>query len=156
MSHGTKWSDCTCGVIKLQIHWTPGHTNFQPNKCVDKLAKEAAGGALSPAEMLLRTLRKGPLPTNISVTHQVALKATKADWKRRWKKSLHYPTMHAIDQSMPSKRYMQLVQTLDRKQSTVLTQLCTQHILLNYHLFWIQHLETLVCPHCSSIMVETM
>ncbi|KNZ75981.1 hypothetical protein J132_00731 [Termitomyces sp. J132] len=73
------WSDRTCGVIELQIHWTLGHTNFQLNKHVDELAKKAAGGMSSPAEMILKTLRKGPLPTNISAAHQAALEATKAD-----------------------------------------------------------------------------
>jgi ribonuclease HI len=32
----------TKGVVDLQIHWTPGHEKFAPNKHADELAKQAS------------------------------------------------------------------------------------------------------------------
>ncbi|KNZ75276.1 hypothetical protein J132_03696 [Termitomyces sp. J132] len=66
LCQGAKWKGHTCGVIDLQIHWTLGHTDFQPNKRADELAKEAMKGSSSQFACLPKVLWKGPLPTNIS------------------------------------------------------------------------------------------
>ncbi|KNZ77658.1 hypothetical protein J132_04552 [Termitomyces sp. J132] len=51
---------------------------------------------------------------------------------------------------------MDLTKDLDRKESTLLTQLRTGHIALNSHLFCIRRSETPVCPRCGNLVVESV
>jgi ribonuclease HI len=46
-----EWSGQKHRVINLQVHWVPGHCNFEPNKRVDKGAKKAATGDSSKAKL---------------------------------------------------------------------------------------------------------
>ncbi|KNZ77463.1 hypothetical protein J132_05421 [Termitomyces sp. J132] len=77
-------------------------------------------------------------------------------WQRRWKKSPRFPKINRIDDTLPSKGYMRLVQDLDRKQSAILTQFRMGHVPLNQYLFRIKRSETPACPHCRELAVETI
>ncbi|KAG6807924.1 hypothetical protein H0H92_005991, partial [Tricholoma furcatifolium] len=57
LNSGQQWLDKTCGIVDLQLHWTPGHLDFYPNERADELAKEAALGTSSPATQLPAYLR---------------------------------------------------------------------------------------------------
>ena len=65
----------------------------------------------------------------------------------RWNGSQHFP---------PSKKYLWLIADLDRRQASIIFQLRMGHIGLNHHLFRIRKSDTLVCPNCQSITVETV
>ena len=64
--------------------------------------------------------------------------------------------LKTIDNSVPSKKYLHLIADLNRRQDSILFQLCSGYIGLNQYLFYIHKSDTLVCPNCQSIMVETV
>lgn len=144
------------GNIDLQIHWTPAHRNFAPNERADELAKRAAKGSSSAASRLPSLIRNAALPSSIPATRHKHLTALRENWKTRWKKSPRYPLSHSIDKSLPSNKFLYLVDKMSRSQSAILTQLRTGHSPLNNHLFRIRCSETPVCPHCGNLTVETV
>lgn len=154
--NGETWSDRTRNVIDLQIHWTPGHVGFEPNERADEIAKQAAQGVSSDSKLLPVYLRKHPLPQSIPALRQEHLAHLRKQWKSRWKKSPRFPRLNAIDKSLPSKKFLKLVDNLDRRQSAIIAQLRTGHTPLNQHLFRIRRSETPSCPHCQDITVETV
>ncbi|KNZ82106.1 hypothetical protein J132_08289 [Termitomyces sp. J132] len=156
--HGTNnvWKPHSCGVICLQVHWSPGHMDFAPNERADVLAKEAACGLSSPPSSLPTYLQTKPLPLSIPATWQTDLTVTQVLWKRRWKKSPCYRLIHQLDRTLPSRSYMRLTSSLDCHQSAMLMQFRMGHLPLNLHLFRIRHAESPVCPHCRGLTVESV
>jgi ribonuclease HI len=64
--HGTKWKGQRSGVVNTQLHWTPAHMGFGPNKWADEEAKATAqGNSSSPADLPTYLCCK-PLPISIS------------------------------------------------------------------------------------------
>ncbi|KAF5374631.1 hypothetical protein D9615_008911 [Tricholomella constricta] len=153
---GNPWTDRRRRVIDLQIHWTPGHVDFDPNERADELAKTAAQGTTSSTNLLPVYLRRKPLPASIPALRQEHLTALRATWKKRWKKSPRFSAINAIDKSLPSKKFLKLVEYLDRRRSATVAQLRTGHSPLNQHLFRIHRAESPSCPHCLGITVETV
>ena len=153
---GIDWKARDRNVINLQLHWTPGHMDFPPNKRADEEAKLAAQGSSSNVNDLPAYLRRKPLPHSVSALRQEHTILLQKNWKRRWKTSSRYSSLRAIDRSLPSKKFMKLVRNLDRRQSAIIAQLRTNHIPLNHHLFRIHRSETPVCPHCQEFIVETV
>ena len=49
---GDKWKGRKRGVVDLQIHWVPGHLDFEPNKQANEEAKKVAQGQSSNAKFL--------------------------------------------------------------------------------------------------------
>ena len=143
---GIDWKARDRNVVDLQLHWTPGHLDFQPNERADEEAKLAAQGSSSNVNDLPVYLRHKPLPLSVSALRQEHTTLLQKNWKRRWKTSPGYSSLHVIDQSLPSKKYMKLVHNLDRCQSAIITQLRTNHIPLNHHLFCIHQSKTPLPP----------
>ncbi|KAG5725032.1 hypothetical protein E4T56_gene12430 [Termitomyces sp. T112] len=114
------------GIIKLQVHWAPGHLDFGLNERTDELTKEAAMGSSSPPHDLPVYLRTKPLPTSTTAVRQADLVASQVIWKRRWKKSTRSPFIRLLDHTLPSRSYLHLVSDLDRRRSALLTQLRDQ------------------------------
>ncbi|KNZ74022.1 hypothetical protein J132_08676, partial [Termitomyces sp. J132] len=106
---GKKWTACTRGATDLQVHWTPGHIGFGLNVRVDELAKDAAQGTFSDPKTLPVYLQSKPLPASILATRQCMLTDIEGLWQRRWKKSLRFPKINRINDTLPSKGYMHLV-----------------------------------------------
>ncbi|KNZ77262.1 hypothetical protein J132_05972, partial [Termitomyces sp. J132] len=73
---GTEWSPHTKEVILLQLHWSPGHKGFIPNKWADQLAKEAASGESSLQSVLPAFLHQKTLPISIPAWQQAELTVT--------------------------------------------------------------------------------
>jgi len=115
--------------------------NFLLNERADKLAKAAALGPSSPQNHLPKFLQTKPLPHSIT---------------RRWKASPRFSLIRTIDKSLPSNKFLKLIDPLDRRQSAILTQLHTSHAPLNHHLFRIQHSKSPSCPHCQGLTIETV
>jgi hypothetical protein len=130
--------------------------DFEPNERADEGAKAAAQGNSSRPEDLPAYLRRKPLPLSISALRQSNLEQLRKRWKRRWKSSPRYNHAKLIDSSLPSNKFLHLVNSLDRRQSAIIAQLRTGHVPLNHHLFRIRCSETPSCPHCQGIMVETV
>jgi ribonuclease HI len=152
---GDDWIGRKHGVIDLQIHWVPGHCGFEPNERVDEEAKKAAKGESSDTKLLPPLLRKC-LPISISAIRQENTAKLKKRWERKWKTSAREALLKTIDNTAPSKKYLRLIKGLDRRQASLLFQLCSGHVALNHHLFRIRRSETPSCPHCRGITVETV
>ena len=156
LAEGNAWRGKTKGVIDLQVHWVPGHSEFAPNEKADEEAKKAAQGDSSDAKSLPKFLRKR-LPLSISALRQGHMGKLKKCWERRWKNSPRAKLLNSIDNTAPSKKYMKLIAGLDRRQTSILFQLRTGHVGLNQHLFRIRKSETPVCPNCQErLAVETV
>ena len=80
----------------------------------------------------------------------------KKRWQRCWKSSKRENLLRSIDNSAPSKKYLQLIHDLDRWQASILFQLCTGHIGLNLHLFRICKAKSPACLLCQGITVESV
>jgi hypothetical protein len=152
---GEVWTGRKRGVIDLQIHWVPGHCDFEPNERADEEAKKAAQGDSSITKSLPPLLRKR-LPLSIPALRQNHNAKLTKRWTRRWKKSPRYNTLKSIDNSAPSKKFLHLIKNLDRRQASILFQLHTGHIGLNQHLFRIRRSETPLCPHCQDTSIESV
>jgi len=63
-----------------------------------------------------------------------------------WKKSLRYKKMRQIDQSLPLDKFLEITSSLNHRQTSVLTQLRTGHILINKHLHRIGKSDMPYCP----------
>ena len=110
---GEHWVGRKKGVINLQLHWVPGHRDFEPNERADEEAKLAAQGQSSIAKSLPALLRKR-LPLSISSLRQSHADKLKKRWRRRWKSSARENLLRTIDNSAPSKKYLRLIAGLDR------------------------------------------
>lgn len=153
---GVNWSGRKKGVFELDLQWVPGHMGFAPNEKADEEAKTAAQGRSSETRTLPVTLRHGPLPASVSALRQEHRAHLTRVWTKRWKKSPRYQRLHTLDRTTPSKKYIRLIDGLSRRQASILTQLRTDHIPLNRHLFRIRRSDTPSCPHCKGITVETI
>ena len=65
-------------------------------------------------------------------------------------------TYRSIDISTPSKKWMMLVQSLSRKQASIIMQFQTVHIGLNKYLHHIKHSDTPNCPNCNANTTKTV
>jgi ribonuclease HI len=152
---GDDWVGRKRDVVNLQVHWVPGHRDFEPNERADEEAKKAAKGDASEAKLLPSLLRKC-LPLSVSALRQNNMAKLLKRWTRRWKSSPRESLLKTIDNTAPSKKYLRLIRDLDRRQASLLFQLRSGHIGLNHHLFRIRRSETPSCPHCRGITVETV
>ena len=155
IADGVQWKGRSRGVVDLQLHWVPGHCDFEPNERADDEAKLAAQGSSSNARFLPPLLRK-KLPLSISALHQENNEKLKKRWQRCWKNLERENLLRTIDKSAPSKKYLRFISGLDRRQASLLFQLRTGHIALNQHLFRIHKAESPASPQCQGITVETV
>jgi ribonuclease HI len=155
LARGETWKRRSKGVVNLQVHWVPGHSDFAPNERADEEAKKAAQGDSIDVKSLPKLLRKC-LPLSISALRQNHLSKQKKRWERRWKSSPRANHLRSIENSAPSKNYIRLIAGLNRRQSSILFQLRTGHVGLNHHLFRICRSETPICPNCQGFAVETV
>jgi len=65
-----------------------------------------------------------------------------------WVKSPWKGWMDKIDDKLPLHSFLMATSHLSRAQASVLMQLCTRHILLNYFLHKISKVNSPVCPTC--------
>ncbi|KAI0784694.1 hypothetical protein C8Q75DRAFT_724030 [Abortiporus biennis] len=108
---GESWKPKSRNVFELLVGWVPGHNDIQENEDVDKEAKEAAQGKTSIRTKLPSYLRRS-LPISIAAAKAEYRKTTQRRWKWLWKKSHRYHRTYMIDQSLPSKLFMKLTESL--------------------------------------------
>ena len=83
-------------------------------------------------------------------------KRLKKMWQCRWKSSEREKLLCTINNSTPSKKYLQLISCLDHWQASLLFQLHSGHIGLNHHLFHVCKSKSPACSKCQGITVETI
>ena len=124
------------------------------NKAADELAKHAAIHGSSGKNRLPKILQKG-LPISLSVIKQWISEETKKDTKVWWKELKHYRRIKSIDPSLPSWKFIKATNGLNCKQTCILTQLHTDHIPLNAHLYQIKKAAMPYCPNCLNTTETT-
>ena len=100
-------------------------------------------------------LRK-PLPVSLSALRQESKSKIQRLWARHWKTSPRCHHMSGIDKSVLSKKWMKLVKPLSCKQTSIIMQLRTGHIVLNKHLHQIKRSDSPHCPNCDENAIETI
>ena len=64
-------------------------------------------------------------------------------WTNQWKQSPRYARAKTIDPSMPSNKFIRLVSSLPKRQTSIYTQLRTRwHVPLNHHLHRIKRSDS--------------
>ena len=117
VAEGNQWKGKTKGVIDLQLHWVPGHCDFEPNEWADEEAKLATQGSSGNARFLPQMLCKKPL-LSISTLHEENKEKLKKRWQCHWKFSERENMLRTIDNSTPSKKYLCLISGLDHHQAS--------------------------------------
>ena len=132
--------------MEISFTWIAGHKGSIGNEAADELAKQAAEFGSSNNDLLPPFLRR-KLPDSLSAVKQQIDNDTK-------KRSKRYRRIKFIDSSFPSSKYIQATSGLNRRQTSVLTQLRTGHIPLNGHLFRINKTDSPHCDHCPNTMED--
>jgi len=117
----------------ISFTWIAGHMDLIGNKRADTLAKDASENGSSLKTKLPPFLQKR-LPISISAIKQMIQEEIKINCKWWWIESPRYRQMKQIDPLLPSNKYLKITSSLNRRQTSILTQLCTGHTPLNQHL----------------------
>jgi len=133
---------------QLSFTWVAGHMNSTGNERADVLAKEAAEFGSSLENDLPIFLRR-QLPISISAVKQEISAKIKILMKEWWKKSPRFKKTRRIDPSFPSDKYITITSSLNRRQTSILTQLRTGHAPINAHLHRIRKNNTPNCPQAT-------
>jgi hypothetical protein len=118
------------------------------NERADALAREAMEHGSSPGNNLPIFLQC-QLPISISAIKQSIGMNIKAMVKKWWTKSLRFRKMRLIDPLLPLDKYIKITSSLNRRQTSILTQLHTGHAPINKHLHKIQKIESPNCPQAT-------
>ena len=137
---------------KLQVTWVPGHAGSRGNEAADEAAKQAAQGTSSRRSDLPAQIkgRKGLLAGTSAIRQKLTREARKA-WTAEWTKSPRYRGFRRFEKGERGGRYEHLISRLRRNQMSIVTQLRTNHIPLNFYLHRIKKAESTDCPHCPGI-----
>jgi ribonuclease HI len=142
--------------IALTIRWTPGHCGIEGNERADDEAKTAAEGPHGSTDAaLLPDFTQNPIPRSVAAIQQAFEARTRQRAIKRWRRSKRYNTSKAIDDSMPSNKFLKLVHSMPRNQSTLLIWLRTGYAPLNYHLHRIHAIDSPECENCRTETAET-
>ena len=117
-------------ISSISFTWVAGHEGSTGNERSDTLAKEAAQHGSSPIEDLPTFLHQR-LPASISAIKQSITADIKRQVKEWWRRSPRSIKMRHIDPSLPSDNYLKITNKLNRRQTSLLTQLRTGHAPLN-------------------------
>jgi ribonuclease HI len=135
--------------MALTIRWVPGHEGVRGNEEADRLAKMAALQGSSDGRKLPGPLRK-PLPQSKAAAARRIYADLQDRAKKIWRDSARYEKWRHIDRSLPSGRFLKLVEGLTRHQASLIMQLRSGHAPLHDHLHRINAVDTASCPGCGS------
>ena len=123
------------------------HDGVQGNECADSKARAVASEGSSLEDELLGTLREHTLLYSLTMLSSAFREALQDRWKSTWAKSPQKGWMDKIDDKLPSHSF--LTSHMSRAQASILMQLRTGHIPLNYFLHKISKVKSPVCPACQ-------
>jgi ribonuclease HI len=140
----------------LTFRWTAGHVGIAGNELADKEAKCAANGTSSDKK-LLPTLLRRKLKINSAALKTDHHEKIMKNWKKRWRKSARGSKMVTLDNTTPSKIFLNAISdtSITREASSILSQLRMGHIPLNGYLYKFKLVDSPRCPACGAA-VETI
>jgi len=138
-------SSTTTASSDISFTWVAGHMKSIGNERADTEAKRGALDGSSSPNRLPPFLHQ-QLPTSISAIKQAIAADIKKQANTWWSNSPRFIRMNIIDPSLPLNKFLKLTSLLNRRQSSLLTQLRTGHIPLNKHLHTIQKSPSPNCP----------
>ena len=138
------------GTVKFSLNWVAAHQGVAGNERVDEEAKKAAQGESSPPEDLPPILRKR-LPYSASAVKQEFAESQKVRWREAWQDSPRYARFQHVDPNFPFNKFRKLSERLSRSQASLMMQLRTGHIPLNFYLHRIKKSATRRCESCWGI-----
>ncbi|KIM20835.1 hypothetical protein M408DRAFT_81451 [Serendipita vermifera MAFF 305830] len=137
---------------RIELKWVPGHMDARGNEAADEAAKEAAMGDSSEKKKLPKQLRASDgIPVSVSAMRQKLTKDTSKAWTDSWTESPRYPKFCKFEKKGRGTNFEKLAGKLRRNQMSILTQLRTNHVPLNFYLHRIKRAENADCPHCPGI-----
>ena len=89
------------------------------------------------------------LPSSYSARKTTQAKQHRKDLNLLYCKSPRYKRMHVIDLKAPSSDYRELIEGLMWHQLSILIQLCTGDVQLDWHLYNIGVAASPICPACN-------
>lgn len=133
----------------IHSHWRVGDTRWQKRGGhYDEIDKEAATGSSSRKADLPPFLHS-PLPVSLASTKQHLSAQIKTQRHADWTKSKRYARLKTIDPSLPSRKFVKLTTTLTRAQTSVPTQLRTNHFPTQSYLHRIKKADSPTCTACN-------
>lgn len=143
----------TLGLLREQeetqftLFWVPGHSGIVGNEAMDCGAKEAVQGASSDLpEHLLPLLH---LPKSAAATKAAYKKSMAKEWAQLWIKSPHRIKIAKFDKFRPGKHTIKMYRGLTKRQTSIITQLRSGHIGLNYYLSRFKIVDSPLCTTCK-------
>ena len=133
---------------KLSIRWISSHSEVRGNEAADKLAKEAAQGR-SSRQVDLPHLLRSPLPVSASATKQHFNNKLNKMWTKIWAASPRKIRFAHTDPDFPFNNFRRKLFNLSRQQASIIMQIRTGHIPLNFYLKRIGKLESDKCLKCA-------
>jgi ribonuclease HI/exonuclease III len=134
---------------KLTIHWISSHSEVRGNEAADRLAKEAAQGQSSRQVDLPHEFRS-PLPVSASATKQAYNVKLNKMWMKIWSESPRKDRFTRTDPDFPFNSFRKRLFTLTRNQASLIMQIRTGHIPLNFFLRRIGKLDSDKCLKCEA------
>jgi ribonuclease HI len=141
----TAANDLPC---KLVVKWISSHSEVKGNEEADKLAKDAARGRSSRTIDLPHLLRT-PLPDSASATKQAFVDGLKKRWLTVWDNSPRKERFSLIDPKFPFDGFRKKWFNLTRQQASIIMQIRTGHIPLNFYLHRIGKIDSDRCTKCA-------
>ena len=135
---------------RITFHWISSHSGVEGNETADRLAKEAAAGSVSPPNQLPSLLSK-PLPRSPTAIKAEFRKDLAKEWAHFLENSPRRDRMHSIDPNFNPARNHKMVTELRRGHSSLINQLRSNHIALNFYLHRIQKRDDPHCEHCPAV-----
>jgi hypothetical protein len=134
----------------LTIRWMAGHVGITGNELVDSEAKRAAKGQSSDPKTLPIILRH-KLKVSPAAMKQNRSARCIEQWKKKWAASPRGKRDHQLDQSSPSKKFLEAISNpkLPRKASSLISQLRISHVPLNAYLHRFKCVDKPQCPACG-------
>jgi ribonuclease HI/endonuclease/exonuclease/phosphatase family metal-dependent hydrolase len=131
----------------LEVRWISSHSEVKGNEEADRLAKAAAQGRSSRAVDLPHLLRS-PLPVSASAIKQEFSAKLNRLWSKVWDESPRKDRFLRLDPDFPFVRFRKRLFQLTRKQASIIMQLRTGHIPLNFYLKRIGKVDSDRCTNC--------
>ena len=133
---------------KLTVRWISSHSKVRGNEVVDRLAKEAAKCQAS-RQADLPHLFRSPLPISSSASKQQYNAKINRMWVKLWEGFPGKDRFMQTDPDFPFNSFWKRLFKLNRKQMSLIMQLWTKHILLNFYLKRIGKIDSDKCLKCN-------